>query len=198
MLLKIAITSQPDVAKENRKDKRNVQPKNKPTRHSQMFWAGFACGRRTSLVSLFGDPDSPRRGVTSRQILACLQENLPTIAEPGYFFVQDNAPTHTARLVKNWLREWAGENGIQLVEWPPYSPDLNPIENLWKLLKEQILKKDPGLADMPKTDAALEKLIRVAEETWEEFSEALLEKLATSMVRRLQAVLDADGWYTKY
>lgn len=163
-----------------------------------MFWAGFACGRRTRLVSLHGDPDSRRGGVTSRQILACLQENLPEIADPGYFFVQDNAPTHTARIVKNWLREWAGENEVHLVDWPPYSPDLNPIENLWKLLKENILKKYPELADMPKSDTALERLISAAEEVWEEFQDELLEKLATSMYRRLQAVIDADGWYTKY
>lgn len=163
-----------------------------------MFWAGFACGMRTNLVALPGDPNSKRGGVTSRQILACLQENLPTIAEPGYFFIQDNAPTHTARIVKKWLREWSGEHGINLVDWPPYSPDLNPIENLWKLLKEQVLKKDPALAEMPSSIASMERLIRASEEAWEEFKDELLEKLATSIVRRLQAVINAEGWYTKY
>ena len=86
-------------------DKKNVQARTKPIRHSQMFWAGFACGRRTALVPLLGDPDSARGGVTSRQILQCLQDNLPTIAEPGYLFAQDNASTHTARIVQEWLIE---------------------------------------------------------------------------------------------
>ena len=79
-----------------------------------MFWAGFAVGRRTSLIPLFGDEDSVRGGVTSRQILECLQRNLPTIAEPGYFFVQDNASTHTARIVQSWLTGWARDHGIYI------------------------------------------------------------------------------------
>lgn len=163
-----------------------------------MFWAGFAVGRRTSLVPLLGDPDAARGGVTARQILSCLQENLPTIAEPGYLFIQDNAPTHKARIVQEWLINWARENGITLVEWPPYSPDLNPIENLWKLLKEGIIALHPELSDMPKNFYTLQKLCEAAVESWEAFEDSLLEKLATSMENRLQAVIRAEGWYTKY
>jgi transposase len=44
--------------------------------------------------------------------------------------MQDNARTHTARVVQSWLVPWAEENGIELIDWPLYSPDLNPIENL--------------------------------------------------------------------
>ena len=163
-----------------------------------MFWAGFAVGRRTSLIPLFGDEDSVRGGVTSRQILECLQENLPTIAEPDYFFVQDNASTHRARIVQSWLTGWPRDHGIYLVAWPPYSPDLNPIENLWKLLKEQIIKLHPKLSCMPKSNYAIQKLCEVADEAWELFEDSLLEKLALSMQRRLEAVIRANGWYTKY
>ena len=76
-----------------------VQGKVKPTRHSQMFWGAFCFNRRTSLYPLIGDPESPRGGVTGRRVLECLQYQLPTIAEPGYKFAQDNASTHTCRLV---------------------------------------------------------------------------------------------------
>ena len=51
----------------------------------------------------------------------------------------DNAPIHTARIIENWLLE----QGIEIMDWPPYSPDLNPIENLWKLLKDQIIPFHP-------------------------------------------------------
>jgi transposase len=40
-------------------------------------------------------------------------------------FMQDNAPIHTAHIIKDWLEEMA----IEVLEWPPYSPDLNPIEH---------------------------------------------------------------------
>lgn len=153
----------------------------KPTRHSQIFWAGFAVGRRTPLVPLFGDEDTARGGVTSRQILDCLQENLATIAEPGYFFVQDNASTHMTRIVQPWLTEWARDHGIYLVAWPPYSPDLNPIENFWKLLNEQIIKLHPELSVMSKSNYAIRMLCEAANEAWELFEDSLLEKLAFSM-----------------
>ena len=38
------------------------------------------------------------------------------------------------------MKEWAAENGVELLDWPPYSPDLNPIENLWHILKAEIMK----------------------------------------------------------
>jgi hypothetical protein len=55
-------------------------------------------------------------------LLAKIEENLPTIMEPSMVSLQDNAPTHTAHVVQNWLVEWAEENGVGLVDWPPYFP----------------------------------------------------------------------------
>lgn len=147
---------------------------------------------------MLGDPDSKKGGVTAKRVLKCLQENLPTICQPGSIFMQDNASTHTAQLVQEWLCNWAQDNGIELMDWPPYSPDLNPIENLWKLLKEKICERYPELSDMPKNNKSKDLLIWAAIGVWEDFEEELLQHLIESMKRRLQAVIDADGWYTKY
>lgn len=163
-----------------------------------MFWGAFSFSGRTSIIPLLGDPESARGGVSSRSILDCLEENLPTIAEPGSIFIQDNAPTHTAYRVQNWLCEWAGENGVDLVDWPPYSPDLNPIENLWKLLKERICGRYPKLSDIPKNNQTMQRLCEAAVKVWEDFEEDLLQTLAISMRSRLAAVIAAQGWYTKY
>ena len=58
-------------------------------------------------------------------------------------FQQDNAPVHTASVVTEWFEQY----NIQVDEHPPYSPDLNPIEHVWVVLKEQLHKQHLNIAD---------------------------------------------------
>jgi transposase len=55
--------------------------------------------------------------------------------------MQDNASIHTSHAVKQWFREI----GIPLLDWPPYSLDLNPIEHIWFHLKKKVLELHPEL-----------------------------------------------------
>jgi hypothetical protein len=84
------------------------------------------------------------------------------------------------------------------MNWPPYSPDLNPIENLWALLKAEIYRSYPQLIGLSNTEASLQLLIRCAKATWEDMGDMLLTRLLDSMVHRVNAVILANGWYTKY
>lgn len=99
------------------------------SRIKQMFWAAFRDYYRTSLVPVDRDPESYRGGVTVAIIRVLYKAFLPDILRPGDIFMQDNAPVHTARLVRDALEQI----DINVIDWPPYSPDLNPIENLWAL-----------------------------------------------------------------
>jgi hypothetical protein len=100
-------------------------------------------------------------------------------------FLQDGAPCHASKKTKAFL----AEQPFSVMDWPGNSPDLNPIENLWNIMKEGLKKKDIGSA--PKLQAELKKL-------WVSLDLVMLRNLSDSMPRRLQMVLDAKGEMTKY
>ena len=54
------------------------------------------------------------------------------------------ASTHTAIII----REALADVGIKVIDWPAKSPDLNPIENLWALMKREIYEICPELKEM--------------------------------------------------
>ena len=159
-----------------------------------MFWAAFGYGIKTELVIMAGDPESARGGVTARVYHEVLDQHLKPILGLGTIFMHDNAPIHTAHIIRDWLIE----NEVDVMNWPPYSPDLNPIENLWALLKEQIYKRHPELLIAINTEETLEELIIAAVEVWNDLGDQLLARLCDTMPHRVEAVLKAAGWYTKY
>ena len=65
--------------------------------------------------------------------------NLRTAINPSAVFMQDYAPCHTTKSVKTFL----SEEDVSVMEWPAQSPDMNPIENVWKLLNERAKEKNP-------------------------------------------------------
>ncbi|SCV35623.1 uncharacterized protein FFFS_04820 [Fusarium fujikuroi] len=77
-------------------------------------------------------------------------------------------------------------------------PDLSPVENLWKVLKERICKTYPEIAAYPKSAEAIDRLIAAAEELWTEIEDNVVKNVIKSMPDRLNECYRANGYYTKY
>jgi hypothetical protein len=103
--------------------------------------------------------------------------------------------THTTHIVQEWL----ADQTFTVMEWPPYSPDLNLIEHVWKELKSILHQWNPDLKTLRGgRDVIRAWLIDAISDAWQAISEDFLDSLVVSMPHRVRAVLDADGWYTKH
>ena len=101
-------------------------------------------------------------------------------------FMQEGSPCHRYKIVSEFLKE----RKIKVFEWPGNSLDLNPIENLWEILKNKVADKQPSSAkDLE--DATKEVWIR-------ELSPDYCCTLAESMLRRLEIGIKNNGGHTKY
>lgn len=102
-------------------------------------------------------------------------------------FQQDNDPKHTSQKAQACLEEL----GLEVLEWPPQFPDLNPIEQAWTYLERRLGK-------YPTPPAGIEELWRRVQEEWQQIPVEFIRALIESMPQRVRAILRAKGAYTKY
>ncbi len=105
--------------------------------------------------------------------------------DADFIFQQDLAPAHTAKGTKSWINN----HGVTVLDWSVNSPDLNPIENLWVIVKRKMRDTRPNNA---------EDLKAAIKATWASITPEQCHRLITSMPRRIDAVIKAKGGPTKY
>ncbi len=102
-----------------------------------------------------------------------------------FIFQQDLAPAHTVKGTKSWLNDHC----VTVLDWPVNLPYLNPIENLWGIVKRKMRDTRPNNADNLKTDIKA---------TWASITPEQCHRLITSMPRRIDAVINSKRGPTKY
>ena len=142
---------------------------------SIMLWGCFSAAGTGPLVAIEGKMNAAKyRDILEENLF---QSALDLRLGRRFTFQQDNDPKHTAKITKEWLRN----NSVTILDWPSQSPDLNPIEHLWRDLKMAVHQCSPS---------NLTELERIPK--------SRCEKLVASFPRRLMAVLAQKGASTQY
>jgi transposase len=105
----------------------------------------------------------------------------------SFYFQQDNDPKHTSASVKKYLEK----QGWRILDRPAQSPDLNPIEHLWRHLKIE-------LSRFPELAKDFDELWKRIHETYYKILKEVCQNLIKSMPDRIKAVIKAKGGHTKY
>jgi len=147
------------------------------------IWGCFS-GRGLGEMEIF--TDILDADLLKRILRNCLLPSARRLFPPGqWYFLQDNDPKHRSIKIKTHLHN----AGVDCIELPPYSPDLNPIENLWKDLKRRVEQRNPR---------NVEELTQIVSEEWSATDSSFLAKLSHSMPSRLIRVIANHGHKINY
>lgn len=152
---------------------------------SVMVWGGISLDGPTDLYAI-------RNG--SLTAVRYRDEILDPIVRPfagaignDFILMDDNARPHRARVVNDYLER----ESIVRMDWPAYSPDLNPIEHAWDALQTRI-------SQLPVAPTTLDELTDALVQEWAQIPNQVFQNLVLSFTRRCQAVINARGGHTRY
>ena len=110
--------------------------------------------------------------------------NADRLFQNNWFLQQDKHPTHRSIETTRFLN-----NNIEVIDWPRYSADLSPVENLWPILKRNVRKRQP------QTAMELEDYIY---EEWDQLDNKYISSLCKSIHNRIEMCIENNGEKIKY
>ena len=143
----------------------------------QPFWEALRDGGEADVGSSITSVD-----MCGGHALDCSRLN-PSVP----ILMEDGAPGHMAKATQAVHEEY----GIPKLVWPAQSPDLNPIENVWSVIKTRVNSIKPRPTEKDDVKAAV---IQV----WDALGSKYIQKLVDSMPERLKAVREANGGHTRW
>lgn len=148
---------------------------------SVMVWAGVSATWKSDLVFLDSKVNAAvyQRCVLSGPVLKAARGHFKN---KQWIFTQDGAPAHTARTTRQWFLD---NNVPYLANWPPSSPDLNPMDfSLWNALETAACSR-PHLTVKSLKEALLK--------AWKELPQATIAKACRAVPKRIRQVEAANG-----
>ena len=138
-------------------------------------WAGISANGATSLHIFKGSLNHERY----EAILEEAKEEMDELYPDGFHLQHDNSRVHQAS------EPWARDQGFDIINFPTYSPDLSPIENVWSTLKNAVF------AENPKTEDELKDSLF---KNWDKLTDAeSLEPYFKSLVTRYKECIQQKG-----
>lgn len=170
-----------------RYDKKNIQEKARSGRVGVNFWAWMWANGPGELIRLdgrFRGEDYVR--ILEEVLLPSVRAVLPH-PQP-IILVHDRSPIHMCMEVREWLHD---HPEVVPLDWPAKGCDMNPIKNLWA-----IMVRDWDIGN----EISCQNIERHAREVWESVRRRpnICRSLVASMPRRIGAVIDALGGWSKY
>ena len=150
-----------------------------------LVWGGITWGGKTDLLVIRGNLNGQRY---REEILeGPVRLFAGAMGPANMILVDDNARPHRNRIADQFF----DDSGIARMDWPAKSPDLNPIENIWGLMKRSISRRLTYHHDVND----LEVMVR---EEWDAIPLQTVRNCINSMRRRAESVMAAAGGHTDY
>ena len=176
-------------------NKEMIQSYKKEHDVSVMIWAAIHDEDRSELIRLSRDFEAKKKGYSVNSYIEILNKHLLKIYRLYMTFQQDNALIHTAKKMKTWFEN----KDVKTTNWSSYSSDLNCIEHIWFKLKEKVYQVNSNIESIDGgVDRVTNALWNVLKQAWPAIDEELIDRLIRSMTERVQAVIAAKGWYTRF